>query len=81
MPDEPCGPATPKTKPWYLSKRMLSFAILVATRIVPMIWHDPTVKQICDWLLDAAGLSAGGLMLRDSGTRITMRDERTSAER
>jgi len=62
----------PETVPWYQSKRLLAFGVMVVARVVPMIWHSPEVKQLCDWILDMA-MGSGGVLAVTSSRRITLR--------
>ena len=43
---------------FYKSKRFWLFGLMVVARVVPVVWHDPAVKEFCDWLLNLAGGSA-----------------------
>ena len=70
----PCP--VPPTVPWWQSKRVLMFGLMVVARVVPVVWHNPAVKDICDWLLNLAGAGAMAFVAKDSGKRITLKDER-----
>lgn len=72
--DPPCPP--PKTTPWFLSKRVLCLTTMLAARLLPMFWRDVAAQTISDWLMNLAGIGLGSLVLKDSGTRITLHDER-----
>ena len=72
--DAPC-PVTP-TKPWWASKRVLCLTMMFVARVVPAVWHNPLAQTFSDWLMNLAGIGLGGLMMKDSGTRITLHDER-----
>ena len=52
------------------------FGLMVVARVVPVVWHNPAVKDICDWLLNLAGAGAMAFVAKDSGKRITLKDER-----
>lgn len=66
MPD-----ATPEIVPFWKSKRVLMFGLMVAARVVPAIWHNPAVKDICDWILNAA-IGGGGYFVATSSRAITL---------
>jgi len=73
MNDAPCP--TPETTPWWRSKRLLMFGLMFVARVVPVVWHNPAVKDICDWLLNAA-VGGGAYFSTTSYRRITLHDER-----
>ena len=66
----------PQTVPFWRSKRVLMFGLMIIARVVPVVWHNPAVKDICDWLLNLSGAGAMAFVAKDSGKRITLNDER-----
>jgi hypothetical protein len=69
---------TPPTVPWWRSKRVWMFSVMLVARVVPVVWHDPAVKDICDWLLNLAG--AGALGRRHHRHSETMRGVASATE-
>jgi hypothetical protein len=70
---------TPPTVPWWRSKRVWMFSVMLVARVVPVVWHDPAVKDICDWLLNLAGAGALGYSVT-ADRRVTAHDERAETQ-